>query len=333
MKQMTLFSKLGINQKNITIIASILLFVLLYSFGVLKYPAFSKTQVFLNLFIDNAYLIVMATGLSFVIISGGIDLSVASLLALSTMVTADLLEKGVPPIATIIIVLIFGMLFGFIQGYLITTFDLHPWIVTLGGMFFARGACYLISIQSIIISDELFQNLSKFKLRLTEKGFVSISVIIAIIVVLIAMYVGKYTKLGRSIYALGGSQKSARLMGLNVRRTKISVYMISGFTSALSGILFTLYMLSGYGLHALGAEMDAIAACVVGGILLTGGVGFILGPTIGVLSMGTIQMIIMFQGNLSSWWTKIAVGILLLLFIVLQRVIVIQNEKKVGTKG
>jgi len=321
------------SKKNMTIIATIVLFIALYSFGIVKYTAFSKPQVFLNLFIDNAYLIIMATGLSFVIISGGIDLSVASLLAFSTMVTAALLENGVNPIITIFLVLFIGALFGFIQGYLIATFDLHPWIVTLGGMFFARGACYLISIQSIIISDDTFVALSKFKIRFSEKGFISVSVVVAILFVAIAIYVSKFTKLGRNIYAIGGNYKSASLMGLPVYRTKIIVYTISGFSAALSGLVFSLYMLSGYALHVFGGEMDAIAACVVGGILLTGGFGFILGPAIGVLSMGAIQMIIMFQGDLSSWWTKIAVGILLLIFIVLQRIIVIQNEKKVGQIG
>lgn len=319
--------------KYIPILATVLLFFLLYAFGWVRYPAFSKPQVFLNLFIDNAYLIVLATGLSFVIISGGIDLSVASVLALATMVTADLLDKGWAPLVVVIIVLIMGILFGWSQGMLIAVFNLHPWIVTLGGMFFARGACYLISIQSIIISNDTFQNFSKFKLHLGSAGFISIGVVIAIVLVIGALYFGKYTKTGRRIYALGGNSQSALLMGLPVKRTQVIVYIISGFTSALSGIMFSLYMLSGYGLHALGTEMDAIAACVVGGILLTGGFGFIIGPAIGVLSMGTIQMIIMFQGNLSSWWTKIAVGILLLIFIVLQRMIVLHNEKRMGARA
>lgn len=320
-----------INQNNITILATIVLFILLYSFGIVKYPAFLKSQVFLNLFIDNAYLIIMATGLSFVIISGGIDLSIASVVALTTMIIASLLEKGFNAVFVILIGLTVGTVFGLLQGFLIATFDLHPWIVTLGGMFFARGACYLINIQSIVITNDTFQTISRYKIRIIGKSFISISVIIALVVVAIGVLVSKYTRLGRNIFAIGGSEKSSMLMGLSVKRTKMWVYTISGFTSALSGVVFSFYMLSGYGLHLLGAEMDAIAACVVGGILLTGGFGFLIGPAFGVLSMGTIQMIIMFQGNLSSWWTKIAVGILLLIFIVLQRVIIIQKEKKMYT--
>ena len=325
MKQVKL---LRIDQKHISMVAAVGLFLLLYSYGFISFKAFGKPQVFLNLWIDNAYLIVMATGLAFVIITGGIDLSIASVLALTTMVVARLLELGVSPIITILIAMSLGAGFGFVQGYLITSFNLHPWIVTLGGMFFARGACYLISIQSIIISDPLFQTLSKYKIRLSEHAFLSVGVVIALIVVAIGIFVSIYTPFGRTVYAIGGNEASAELMGLPVKRTKIIVYMISGFTASLSGLLFTLYMLSGYSLHALGTEMDAIAACVVGGILLTGGFGYILGPTIGVISMGTIQMLIMFQGSLSSWWTKIAIGVLLLIFIVLQRTIVLRNEKR-----
>ena len=173
-----MLKKIKINQSSITIIATVLLFILLYGFGLFRYPVFSKPQVFLNMFIDNAYMIILATGLSFVIISGGIDLSIASVVAFITMFISALLEKGLNPVLVIILALLVGAGFGFFQGYLITTFKLHPWIVTLGGMFLARGACYLISIQSIVITNETFQEISKFKIRLGD-NFVSISVIIA----------------------------------------------------------------------------------------------------------------------------------------------------------
>lgn len=316
-----------ISQNNITILATILLFLLLYVFGSINYTGFFREQVFLNLFIDNAYLIIVATGLSFVIITGGIDLSVGALVAFITMVSASLLEKGINAYIVMLLMLIIGALFGFIQGFLITNFDLHPWIVTLGGMFFARGSCYLISTESIVISNKTFHALSKFKIRLWGGNFISISVIIAILVVVILVYVSKYTKFGRNVYAVGGNDKSALLMGLPVKRTKILVYTLSGFTASIGGVVFALYMLSGYGLHCNGMEMDAIAACVVGGILLTGGFGYVIGPLFGVMSTGIIQTIVMFQGTLNSWWTKIAVGFLLFIFIVLQRVIVLQKQK------
>ena len=322
--------KFKINQNNITIIATMLLFIMLFAFGSIQYKSFLKWQVFFNLFIDNAYIIIVATGLSFVIITGGIDLSVGAYVALTTMITADLLQKGLPALVVIIIALLGGVIFGFVQGFLIANYDLHPWIVTLGGMFFARGACYLISIQSIVINNETFKFLSKFKIRLWGKTFLSISVIVALIVVVVGVFISKHTKFGRNVFAIGGSEKSAVLMGLPVKKTKILVYTLSGFTSALGGIVFSLYMLSGYGLHCNGMELDAIAACVVGGILLTGGFGYIIGPMFGVLSTGVIQTLVMFQGTLSSWWTKIAVGFILFIFIVLQRVIVLQKEKNVG---
>jgi simple sugar transport system permease protein len=110
-------------------------------------------------------------------------------------------------------------------------------------------------------------------------------------------------------------------MGLPVARTRIGVYTISGFCSALGGVLLSFYMLSGYGLHAVGMELDAIAAVVIGGTLLTGGSGFLLGTVLGVLVLGLIQTIITFQGTLSSWWTRIVIGVLLFAFILLQRTV------------
>ncbi|ULT57331.1 sugar ABC transporter permease YjfF [Neobacillus drentensis] len=318
---------LQINQLNMTLVATIILFIGLFSLGSLRYTGFFSLQVFLNLFIDNAFLIIVATGMVFVIISGGIDLSVGSVIALTTMVCAALLKKGVNPIVVILLVLIMGFLFGLAQGYVIQRFKLHPWIVTLAGLFLARGLCYLISVESIDINNKLFETISQYKIPLGGQYNVSISVIISLVFVLGAMYIGKYTEFGRTVFAIGGNEQSAILMGLPVERTKVFIYAISGFSSALSGLVFSFYMLSGYGLHALGMEMDAIAACVIGGVLLTGGYGFIIGPMFGVLSMGVIQTIIMFEGTLSSWWTRIVIGILLFIFIVLQRVIVVQKER------
>ncbi len=143
--------------------------------------------------------------------------------------------------------------------------------------------------------------------------------IIALLVLLAAFVVLHRTRLGRNVYALGGNEQSALLMGLPVARTKIAVYAISGFCSALGGVLLTFYMLSGYGLHAVGLELDAIAATVIGGTLLTGGSGFVLGTALGVMVLGLIQTVISFQGTLSSWWTRIVIGGLLLVFILLQR--------------
>jgi galactofuranose transport system permease protein len=318
----------SIKENHIFIIATTVLILLLYGYGSFSFTGFFSTQVFLNLFIDNAYLIIVATGLAFVIITGGIDLSVGALVAFVSMVSASLLEQGVNAYAVILLTLLIGIVFGAFQGYMIDRFDLHPWIVTLAGMFLARGASFLISTDSIVITDETYSAISRAKVYIAGDSYVSIGSIVAIVVVVIAIYMAKFTKFGRNVYAIGGNVKSAKLMGLPVKRTTILVYTLSGFCSALGGLVFTLYMLSGYGLHLLGMEMDAIAACVIGGILLTGGFGYLIGPTLGVLSMGIIQTLIMFQGTLSSWWTKIAVGFLLFLFILLQRLIVMRRGRR-----
>ncbi|WP_058308491.1 galactofuranose ABC transporter, permease protein YjfF [Gracilibacillus massiliensis] len=321
------FFNIALKENHIFILATTVLLVLLYGYGSLSFTGFFSSQVFLNLFIDNAYLIIVATGMAFVIITGGIDLSVGAFVAFISMVSATLLDMGFNAFLVIFLTLFIGVLFGGFQGFLISQFDLHPWIVTLAGMFLARGASFLINTESIVISNETFSYLSSAKVPIFG-GYLTIGAIISLFVVVIAIFIAKYTKFGRNVYAIGGNVSSAKLMGLPVKRTTILVYMFSGFCSALGGFVFTTYMLSGYGLHLMGMEMDAIAACVIGGILLTGGFGYLIGPLLGVLSMGIIQTIIMFQGTLSSWWTKIAVGFLLFIFIVLQRLVVLNRRRK-----
>lgn len=316
-----------INKDYIAIYATIALFILLFLIGSVLYRGFLSPQVFTNLFIDNAYLIVISIGEAVTILTGGIDLSVGAMIAFVSMITASLLQKGVNPALVIVIVLVVGVIFGTVQGILIQKFNLHPWIVTLAGMFFARGSSYVISIDTIIINDPVFSKISSYRIPILPDAFISINVIISLLVVAAAFYLLKFTRFGRTVYAIGGNENSAKLMGLPVAKTKILVYTFSGFCSALGGLLFTIYTLSGYGLHCNGTEMDAIAACVIGGILLTGGYGYIIGPLFGVLTTGIIQSLIMFDGTLNSWWTKIAVGMLLFMFIVLQRVIVIRDEK------
>lgn len=228
-------------------------------------------QVVLNLLIDNAFLLIVAVGMTFVIVSGGIDLSVGSMIALTTMISASLIqEHGMPPIVVIPLVLAIGCVFGWAMGAIIHYFKVQPFIVTLAGMFLARGLCYMISLNTITIDDSFYTKVAQTKVTLPGGSFVSINVIIALIVVLVAIFVAHYTRFGRNVYALGGSEQSALLMGLPVGRTKIGVYVVSGFCSSLAGVVYTFYMLSGYGLHAVGTELDAIASVVIGGTLLTG---------------------------------------------------------------
>lgn len=302
-----------------TSLATVVLLAVLLGAGGVAYPGFLSLQVLLNLLIDNAFLLVIAVGMSFVIISGGIDLSVGSVLALTTMMAAWMVQVWHwPPLLAIAIVLLVGTGFGALMGAMIHYFKLQPFIVTLAGMFLARGLCYLISINSITIDQPLFVSMSQTQLPVLD-GYLSPSALIALLTLAAAIYVAHCTPFGRAIYAVGGNEQSARMMGLRVARTKVLIYAFSGFCAALSGVLFSFYMLSGYGLHAQGTELDAIAAVVIGGTLLSGGYGYVAGALSGVLVLGTIQTLIAFDGTLSSWWTKIVIGALLFVFCVVQR--------------
>ncbi|WP_374359631.1 galactofuranose ABC transporter, permease protein YjfF [Pseudoduganella danionis] len=302
-----------------TSLATVVLLALLLGAGGAAYPGFLSLQVLLNLLIDNAFLLVIAVGMSFVIISGGIDLSVGSVLALTTMMAAWMVQVWHwPPLLAIVIVLLAGAGFGALMGAMIHYFKLQPFIVTLAGMFLARGLCYLISINSITIDQPLFVSMSQTQLPVLD-GYLSPSALIALLTLAAAIYVAHCTPFGRAIYAVGGNEQSAHMMGLRVARTKVLIYAFSGFCAALAGVLFSFYMLSGYGLHAQGTELDAIAAVVIGGTLLSGGYGYVAGALSGVLVLGTIQTLIAFDGTLSSWWTKIVIGALLFVFCVVQR--------------
>ncbi len=314
-----------------TSLVTVLLLVVMLGLGGAAYPGLLSTQVIFNLLIDNAFLLVIAVGMTFVIVSGGIDLSVGSVLALSTMIAAWLLNVAHwPPLLVIATVLALGAVFGASMGALIHYFKLQPFIVTLAGMFLARGLCYLISINSITIDDPLFVAMSQTQLGFLG-GFVSPGVVIAVLTLLLAIWLAHATPFGRAVYAIGGNEQSALMMGLPVGRTKVLIYAFSGFCAALGGVLFSFYMLSGYGLHAQGTELDAIAAVVIGGTLLSGGYGYVAGALSGVLVLGTIQTLIAFDGTLSSWWTKIVIGGLLFVFCVVQRLMAMGQKHTNGS--
>ncbi|AGZ42065.1 galactofuranose ABC transporter, permease protein YjfF [Actinoplanes friuliensis] len=309
------------DRRHIPVLATLALLVTMYAIGVANYDNFSDTQVLLNVFVDNAFLLVVAAGMTFVILTGGIDLSVGAVVALTTVVAATLLNAGWPAIVVLPLVLLMGTTLGLGMGAVIHYFKVEPFIATLAGMFLARGLSLLINRNSIPITDPFWTGMAQERIRFGPGIFISTSVVIALVVVLIGAYVLAYTRFGRTVYAIGGNADSALLMGLPVGRTRIAVYTISGFCSALGGVLLSFYMLSGYSLHAQGMELDAIAAVVIGGVILTGGSGYLFGTVLGVLVLGLIQTIITFQGTLSSWWTKIVIGILLFAFIVIQRLV------------
>ena len=302
-------------------IASAALFVVMFAVVVTRYDFASPAQVFLNLLVDNAYLIVLAVGMTFVILTGGIDLSVGSVVALSTVIVATTLRSGWPMPLAVGTVLVVGPLLGLLMGLAIEYFDIQPFIVTLAGMFLARGLCYVISVDTLPIKDPVLRKIGLNYVYLYEDKFIRWSVVIALVVVVCAVYVLHQTRFGRTVYAVGGNRQSAQLMGLNASRARVSVYAISGLCAAFAGLLLGVQKLSGYSLNGIGLELDAIAAAVIGGVLLSGGVGFVLGSLIGVLVLGTIQTFVT-AANLDSYWTRIMTGVLLLMFVLVQRLLV-----------
>jgi simple sugar transport system permease protein len=283
------------------------------------YPKFSSPQVFVNLFVDNAFLGIIAVGMTLVIISGGIDLSVGAVMALCSIVMAVLMTiYHMNPYLTLLISVSIGTSLGLLMGWIISKYKLAPFIVTLAGMFLARGLAYIVHMGSVPIDNPLYAKLTEASVNIGNVD-ITIPAFIFIAVLVCGILIAGHTKFGRSIYAIGGNEESASVMGLPVNRTKILVYMLSGFCSAVAGVVFTIYQSAGNPNAGMGLEMDAIATVVIGGTLLTGGSGSIIGTLIGILILGMIQTGITFQGNLNSWWTKVAVGVLILIFIVLQR--------------
>ena len=323
------------------LLITIVLFIAMYIVGMIVFREdnFARVQVFLNLFISNAGLIVASVGMTMVLISGGIDISVGSVVAVTCMLLAWMMEKkSIGAVPAIIIVLFIGILYGLVQGLLIAYLKIQPFIVTLAGMFFCRGMTAVISSDMISIKNETFLKLANAKLYLPFGGYVNKmgvtmypyiypSVIIALGVLIVIFFMLKYTKFGRSIYAVGGNDQAALLLGLNVRFTKLKVYVLNGFLATLGGFVFCLNTSGGFVEQAKGFEMEAIASSVIGGTLLTGGVGNVIGCLFGVLIKGTIETFITFQGTLSSWWTKIVIAALLCFFIILQSVLASTKHK------
>lgn len=316
-----------IKPQYLTLIITLLIFSALFGISSIKFEGFFSMSVIMNLFIDNAFLLITALGMTFVLIIGGIDLSVGAVIALVCMLSASLLQKNISPFVVIPIVIAVGGLIGLAHGMFIQYMKLEPFIVTLAGMYFARGLTYIINGDTIIIDNEFYSKISQISLPFLGESFINVNVILAFIMLGISIYIAHFTKFGRNVYAIGGNEQSAKMMGLPVAKTKILVYTLSGIYSGIAGVVFSFYMLSGYGLHANGVEMDAIASAVIGGTLLTGGIGMMAGTFFGVMIYGLIQTIIMFDGTLSSWWTKIALGALLCIFIVIQRILVMKRSR------
>jgi len=305
---------------NGPLLTTITIFVLVYVAGGRLYPAMQKPQVFFNLFINTAALLIVSIGMTFVILTKGIDLSVAGMIALTSAASAALLVNGFNPVVVMLLMLLMGIVFGIAMGSIIHYLKVEPFIVTLMGLFFARGMAFIITLSSLTIKDPVYRYLAltKLPIPLFAKAYVYIPSLVGPVLLLVAIYLANFTRFGRTVYAIGNNEQSAMLMGLPVARTKIAVYAFGGFCSALAGIVFSISLLSGYGGYAPGMELDAIASVVIGGTMLTGGVGNVIGTLFGVLINGTIVSILQFNGTLSSWWTRIGVGALTLIFIGIQ---------------
>ena len=314
-----------INGNTFLLIITIALFAIMYIAGMVIFAdkGFAKPQMFLNLFISNAGLLVIAVGQTIVMITGGIDISVGSITALVCMVMANQMENhGMSAYAAIAVALLIGLAFG----------------ISLAGLFFGRGMTSMVSTEMISIKNETFLAWANAKIYLPFIGSYSKSgkfhpayiyptVIIALIIVAIIAVVMKYTKFGREVYAVGGNAQSALMMGLNVKRIKFKAYVLEGLLAGCGGFLFCLNSCAGFVEQAKGLEMDAISASVIGGTLLSGGVGTPFGTIFGVLIKGTITSLITTQGTLSSWWVRIVLSALLCFFIVLQAIFTRMKKK------
>ncbi|MDM7855288.1 ABC transporter permease subunit [Cellulomonas alba] len=279
-----------------------------------------------SILLDNSYLLILAVGMTFVILTGGIDLSVGAVMSFTGMFGASLLRDGLPSGVVAPVMLACGALIGLGIGVLVQYFDVQPFIASLAGMFLARGLGFVVSLNSIKVTDSSILWLQRTRWHFGD-WYVTATGILALLVVAVGALLLAYTRFGRTIYAVGGNEQSARLMGLPVARTKLLAYVVSGTCAGLAGVVFTAYTGAAYPLNGIGTELDTIAAVVIGGTLLIGGSGFVVGSMIGVFVYGMIKTIINFLGVDQSW-TRITIGGLLLLFVVVQRVIVARSARR-----
>ncbi len=311
-----------INAKYLPLAATVAVFLALFLAGGMMYRNFLSTLVLGHILADNAFIIIAAIGATFVILSGGIDLSIGSMIGFVGVCMAVLDQAGWHPLASAALLLCFGILFGAMQGYLIDFCEIQPFIVTLAGLFLLRGACFMVTLDSVPIRHDFVQAFAMTRIPLPGRGFLTSSAIVMLLSLALAIVIAHFTRFGTNIYAIGGDKESARLMGVPIRRTTVMIYGLGGFYSALAGVIYALYTSSGYPLAGSTTELSAIAAVVLGGTLLTGGVGLVAGTVFGGMILGLISTLIIFHGSLNSAWIMISSGMLLFAFIVLHRFLV-----------
>lgn len=311
-----------LDKKHLPFFATVVVFFGIFGIGGSLYDNFLTTRVLGNILADNSFIIIAAIGATFVILSGGIDLSVGSMIGFVGVSMAVLDSLGWNPLATALLMMLFGLVFGSIQGWFIDTLDIQPFIVTLAGLFLLRGACFMVTVNSVPITHDWVDYYASVKVGLPGKGVLRSAALVMLASLAVAIFIAHFTRFGARVYAIGGDRESARLMGVDVRRTTIMVYALAGFYSALAGVVYALYTKSGYPLAGSTLELSAIAAVVLGGTLLSGGVGTVAGTLFGGMILGLISTLIIFNGSLNSAWIMISSGILLFAFIAMQRVLV-----------
>ena len=305
---------------------------------------FLKPQMFFDLLNDNAALIIISCALTIVMITGGINISVGGVIGLTAMACAIFLNgngienSSLSIFMTLLLALGIGLGFGLLQGFLVAHLEIQPFIVTLAGMFLARGLTTILSVNPVKVSHEGFLALVQTKLKINWMGYVApngtlipakieIGAIAAVCVVILMALLLRYARFGRNIYAVGGNPQSALMLGINVKRTVFWAYVVSGLLSGLAGFVFLLHKPAGNASVAMRSEMDAIAASIIGGTLLTGGVGNVIGTFFGAMILATIQKIIALSPLNASWWQDMANGAMLSFFILLQSVILMRGRK------
>ncbi len=315
--------------RQLPLFATGAILVTLFAAASVAYDGFCSARVIVSLFSDNAFLGIAAVGMTLVIFSGGIDLSVGAVIGFTSIFTATLVAgRGVHPALAWTLAVTLGAGLGAAMGTLIHVFRLPAFLITLAGMFLARGVGFWLNTESVGITHPWYDGLANFDLALGETVRIPAAALVLLAIVGLGYVLAHHTRFGRTLLAIGGSEQSALLMGLPVGPAKIAVYTLNGACAALAGIVATVYTGSGNPSMGIGLELDAIAVVVIGGTLLAGGRGHVAGTLLGLLIFGTIQAAILFDGRLSSWWMRIVVGALLLAFILLQRFLVRGAGKK-----
>ncbi|MGN0589512.1 MAG: ABC transporter permease [Ruminiclostridium sp.] len=333
-------SKRKMADQTMLLVITIAVFFLMYIAAVVFLGSgFLKPQTFFNILNENAALIILSCGMSLVMITGGIDISVGTLTALVCMSCAVNLDfNGGNVLTAILISLGIGLAFGLVQGYLIAYLEIQPFIVTLAGMFFAKGMTTIVNATQFNVQNEEFQALKATRITVPGMGsynklgdyvpaYVEIGVIVALLVVIALFVVLRWTKVGRGFYAIGGNSQSASMLGINVKRTKFIAYVLCGLLAGIGGFVYFLHVGSGSPSHASGAEMNAIASSIIGGTMLSGGSGNIIGTLFGVLSLSTIKNIVASLGLDEAWWTNITVAAMICLFLVIQSIVLSRKNK------